>query len=361
MRKHGIATAAIALSATLLLSAAAAAQDVPFRGEVTTVADDASTPLLDLMRSRASEFLLRSGEDCVWIGYHVTARERLRDSRFHGGCDSHGNEVTVTDGVTVRRGADEGIEPEGSERKAVLYLYRSDASLRRVRLLELDERYRFTIQLLWLQDVPPERSLDALEELLNGAGVSDDLRESALTAIAVHQGSRPGRILEGIVRSGRDVDLREQALFWFGFTIDPEDIGPLRRLEGDLRPSGLREHLTFVYYLQKSDAATERLIDMARGDADREVREQAIFWLGQLASARAAEELGRLVEDDPDAEIRAQAVFALSQLESPRGLELLMRVAGTSPNPDVRRAAIFWIGQSGDPRAVDFLEQLLRD
>jgi len=349
------------LISILFLSAAAAAQDVPFRGEVTTVADDTSMPLRDLMRSRASDFLLQSGEDCVWIGYSVLARERMRDSRFHGGCGRHGGEVTVIDGVTVRRGADEGIEPDGSESKAVLYLYRGDARLRRVRLLELSERYRFTIQLLWLEDVPRERSLDALEETLNEAGSSDRLRAETLAAIAVHQGPRPGRILEGIVRSGRDVDLREQALFWFGFTIDPEDIGPLRRLEANLRPSGLREHLTFVYYLQKSEAATERLIEMARGDADREVREQAIFWLGQLASARAAEELGRLVEDDPDAEIRAQAVFALSQLDSPRGLELLMRVASTNPHPDVRRAAIFWIGQSGDARAVDFFEQLLRD
>ena len=41
------------------------------------------------------------------------------------------------------------------------------------------------------------------------------------------------------------------------------------------------------------------------------------------------------------------------------GVPQLIRVAKTNRNPEVREQAVFWLGQSEDPRALDFIEQIL--
>ncbi len=42
------------------------------------------------------------------------------------------------------------------------------------------------------------------------------------------------------------------------------------------------------------------------------------------------------------------------------GVPKLIEVARINRNRDVRRQAMFWLGQSGDPRALRFFEDVLR-
>ena len=68
-------------------------------------------------------------------------------------------------------------------------------------------------------------------------------------------------------------------------------------LAADARLTGaeLRRHYTFVLSQRGEDAAVDRLIAIARGDADREVRRQAVFWLGQSRNPRARRYLEAVV------------------------------------------------------------------
>ncbi|MCG8467689.1 MAG: HEAT repeat domain-containing protein [Gemmatimonadetes bacterium] len=103
-----------------------------------------------------------------------------------------------------------------------------------------------------------------------------------------------------------------------------------------------------------------RLLEIARGHRSRDVRRQAVFWLGQEASERATEGLTSIIEDDGELEVREHAIFALSQRhEEPAAFETLMRLARSSPEPSLRRTAIFWLGQSDDPRVLELLEEIL--
>jgi hypothetical protein len=337
----------------------ARAQELPFSGDVTVVADDTSKPLLAVLENRAAERLSASGESRLYVGYRVETRESLRKaewSRHDGGCRS----VTIIDGVRISHN-DEGIKRVGSEYKAVLYKYGKSgtgAKLERLSILDMYDEYRFTVPLLWLQSVEAGRSLVALGELSAG-GLGENISEDALPAVALHKGEEPKRILKGIVFGNRSLDLREDALFWFGFTLDPGDISGLKEMETSLDHPDLREKLTFVYYLQKSEPAIERMIHMARNDKSRDVREQAIFWLGQLAGAKIADELEDIVENDPEIEIKKQAVFALSQMDTPDSIDRLMKIARTNESPTVRKQALFWLSQSSDERAVELLEEIL--
>jgi hypothetical protein len=104
-----------------------------------------------------------------------------------------------------------------------------------------------------------------------------------------------------------------------------------------------------------------RLLRLARDDGvSRDVRKQAVFWLGQAAGEAAARGLDSLVyANDVDREVREQAVFALSQRPRDEGVPLLIRVVRTNRDPEIRKKALFWLGQSGDPRALALFEEIL--
>ena len=69
----------------------------------------------------------------------------------------------------------------------------------------------------------------------------------------------------------------------------------------------------------------------------------------------AAEDDDREDRDDS----RDAAVFALSQLRGKQGVAPLIEVARTNKDPQVRQKAMFWLGQSGDPRAAALFREIL--
>jgi hypothetical protein len=86
--------------------------------------------------------------------------------------------------------------------------------------------------------------------------------------------------------AAQPLEARKRALFWAGQQRAGR-VDELVALDARLEGSELRRHYTFVLSQRPEDAAVDRLIAIARGDADRAVRRQAIFWLGQSRSARA--------------------------------------------------------------------------
>lgn len=104
-------------------------------------------------------------------------------------------------------------------------------------------------------------------------------------------------------------------------------------------------------------AAALALVHLAREGEHEELRSQSLFWLAQSRDPRAARWIREAIARDPAGEVREQGVFALSQIENstPELLALLRE----SEDRDVKRQAIFWLGQSDDPRATAELERLL--
>jgi len=101
------------------------------------------------------------------------------------------------------------------------------------------------------------------------------------------------------------------------------------------------------------------LIDLARHDANHQVRRHAIFWLGQKAGDKAAGELRRAVDEDPDDDVRKHAVFAISQLPRERAVPMLIDLVKNHKSREVRKRAIFWLAETEDPRALQLIEEIL--
>ena len=116
--------------------------------------------------------------------------------------------------------------------------------------------------------------------------VSSKLRDDIFLAVSRSDGSQASRWLASVVTDANETEhTREQAMFWMGQgrgpTID------LVRLYGRLDRPSLRTHYTFVLSQRRDRQALDKLIDIAEHDGDREVRHQALFWLGQSKDPRA--------------------------------------------------------------------------
>lgn len=110
-------------------------------------------------------------------------------------------------------------------------------------------------------------------------------------------------------------------------------------------------------------SAHDRLIGIARDDdRPRDIRESAIFWLGQAAGEHASAALEKLVDDeDEELSVREHAIFALSQRSITECFEPLSRIARTSRHPQLREKAFFWLAQHDDPRVIALFEDVLLD
>lgn len=97
-----------------------------------------------------------------------------------------------------------------------------------------------------------------------------------------------------LVRSDEaPMDTRKDALFWLGQSDIATD--ELTRLYDRSQPFALREQWTFVLSQQHDDVALDKLIEIARGDSDVEIRKRAMFWLGQSRDPKAIQFLHDLI------------------------------------------------------------------
>ena len=213
-------------------------------------------------------------------------------------------------------------------------------------------------RLVWLEDADPQDSVRALTALAraNEGGKGDDPAEEAVMAISLHGLPQADAALEELATGSEPEDIREAAIFWLGQTRGRRGYEVLSRVLREDPDQDIREKAIFSLSQSEVPEAVDRIVEVARGDRDPEIRSHALFWLSQGQETRS-DVILEAVSRDPDPEVREQAVFALSQLDD--GTELLVRVVRESRDPELRKKALLWLGQSEDPRAMEFLGELL--
>lgn len=173
-----------------------------------------------------------------------------------------------------------------------------------------------------------------------------DVRDHEVAALRVYVGGRWRPAREATTDLG---------------TVPAREAGEFLLRLADRGTSRVAKEAVFPATLADSITVWPALIRLARNEErPRDVRTNAVFWLGQAAGEVATAQLDDIVRDDGvDREVRKQAVFALSQRPRDEGIPALIRVAKTSRDPEVRKQALFWLGQSNDPRAIDVFEEIL--
>lgn len=213
----------------------------------------------------------------------------------------------------------------------------------------------------WLQDVKPADSISYLLALAEAdeSGRQHGVAEGAIAAIAMHQDPSADQALAKLMTPGHSERLIEQATFWAGVARGSRGYEIITAELARNDSFSFRKHAVFALSQNSDPRAQQKIIDMARHDADPEVRGESLFWLAQAAGRKVAGVIAGAIEDDPNTEVKKKAVFALSQMPPDEGVPLLIQQAQKNANPVVRKEAMFWLGQSRDPRALDFITSVL--
>jgi HEAT repeat protein len=102
-------------------------------------------------------------------------------------------------------------------------------------------------------------------------------------------------LLDQAVNTKNSMEIRKQALFWAGQN-GSVDLAKLGALYDKAPEEEFKNQVIFVLSQRgKSPEAVDKLIDIAKNEKNRELRKQAIFWLGQSHDPRAVKALQELI------------------------------------------------------------------
>jgi HEAT repeat protein len=208
----------------------------------------------------------------------------------------------------------------------------------------------------WMSQSHDPRVTGMLDSIVTHEG-DRRVREKALFALSQQNDPRALATLRRFAeQDAAPEDLREKAVFWIGQEHGDSSQAYLKQLFARVTNQDLKEKILFA--ISQSGGASEWLLSVAGDEKQPDnVREKALFWAGQ--SGVPVPRLLDLLSRMSDTHLREQIVFALSQRNEPAAVDALMHIAKSDRDPEIRKKAVFWLGQSSDPRAAQFLQELV--
>jgi HEAT repeat protein len=181
------------------------------------------------------------------------------------------------------------------------------------------------------------------------------LREKAVFLLSQKQSSETETLLLDVLNNDPSRSVREQALFWMGQVHTDRAAAALEEIATSSPDMALRAkaiHPLHEHGSARAAAVLRRLAESAQ--TPDEVREQAIFWIGQRRSQENADFLRSLFDkvdkSESNDEIRKKIMFSLSQMRGYGNDRWLLAIALDDANSeDLRGHALFTAGQAGIP------------
>ena len=238
--------------------------------------DEATDLLLQVARSDPSSDV--RAEAIQWLG-------QSRSSRA----------VTALDSIAANATDDDILD------KAVFALSqtrdeRSDAALRRIASDERKSTHARTQAIFWFGQTHRDADDTRFLRELFGRTRNEEIQGSVIQAISQAHTPEATRWLIDIARDKSvSIEARKNALFWAG--QGGVGVRQLVDLYDEMKgQSEIQNQLIFVFSQRQRDPeAVDKLMDIAKNDPDRDVRKQAIFWLGQSHDPRVKQFLLDLI------------------------------------------------------------------
>jgi len=210
-----------------------------------------------------------------------------------------------------------------------------------------------------LDDVEPRASIALLAGLAAAKTKSSDDADGEIAAIAYHADAAATSALGELSGQPHPRELREKALFWLGQARGADGASIVEHAATTDADPELRANAVFDLSQSRAMDAYASIHRIAQSDSSNHVREQALFWMAQTEDPRADADITAAIQRESSADVREQAVFALSQLKSDRADAALIALIRGSYPREVKKQALFWLGQSGSAQALAFLDEVL--
>ncbi len=366
MKHRGASLAAAGILFLLVGARAGFGQQPSLLGKVQVLDREGGT-LAQRMQAAARTFRRDTPAGLYFTGYLFAARHsvhmgegRESDAPYSVGIKSEEIKIRRIRPGESKTGASMHTDEDRSGPAGIVLLHRVEGGKSEIldgQIIDPDRTYTFDeAPVFWLGEAAAAESLRLLEELFEDA--SHGLQRRLVFAISMHDSSEVEPFLRRVALGDYDTEVRKNAIFWMG-----NRPGSLRQLKGiypQVPGTELKKQVVFAMSLSRDEEAVREMIRIARQEDNREVRKNAVFWIGQKASQEAEAALREVVADSKeDEDVKKSAVFAISQLPEDRSVPMLISIAKTNPSAAVRKNAIFWLGQTGGEEALKFFEEIL--
>ncbi len=211
----------------------------------------------------------------------------------------------------------------------------------------------------WLSQVDSDRAVVMLDSIL-AATDDPEIQDKAVFALSQHDSRAARQSLRRYAeRTNISSDIREKAVFWLGQSDDPEDATFLRTLFPKVQDFDLKDKILFSLS-QNDDAASGRfLAEVARNTNENIELRKKALFWLGQRDETSGVEIATLYGTFTDREIKEQLIFVLSQKDDKAAIDKLIDIARREPDRELRKKAIFWLSQSDDPRVPDILASIL--
>jgi HEAT repeat protein len=210
----------------------------------------------------------------------------------------------------------------------------------------------------WLSQVHDPRAVDMLVQILNSNG-ERALREKALFALSQQSNPKAVAVLRDFAEDEKQPsDLRERAIFSLGQRRGGEETEYLRTLYRKLTDANLKEKVLFAL-TQTRGRGNDTFILGVANDPKEPLELRKKAIFNLGQTGIDIAQLGSLYSSLDDRDLREQVIFAIAQRHEAGAIDKLMDIARADPDREMRKKAIFWLGQSRDPRATQFLAELI--
>jgi HEAT repeat protein len=191
--------------------------------------------------------------------------------------------------------------------------------------------------------------------------VDVEAQRRAIHAISELPEERGIPLLRDIAESHPNTELREEAIFWLGQVGDGSTADLLASFARNDVSEEVQKKAIFALSELEDELGVPHLRDLAKSNLPDEIREEVVFWLGQVGGASVADELEAFARNDESREVQKKAIFALSEIDDASGTQRLINLAKSHPNSDMQAEAVFWLGQRGGGEIADILADFARN
>lgn len=181
------------------------------------------------------------------------------------------------------------------------------------------------------------------------------LRRKAIFLVSQKQTDATEDILLDAARNDPDPEVKQQAVFWLSQVGTEKAVAALDSILSRSSDPSLQEKAIFALSQHRGGRAAAALrAYVERKDAPEEMREKAVFWLGQSNDTENPAFLRSVYSRTGNDALKQKILFALSQSRGRENQQFLLDVArNKNETIDVRKQALFWAGQSGSVNTAD--------
>ena len=210
----------------------------------------------------------------------------------------------------------------------------------------------------WLSQVGTERAVGALDSILR-TSKDPSLQEKAVFALSQHDSPKASQALRAYAeRPDLPENVREKAIFWIGQSGGKENEAYLRSLYGRLKEVELRNKVLFSISQAGGPENMRWLLGVVRDNTQPVELRKQALFWAGQGDASMAD-LASLYSTLNVRELREQVIFVYSQRDDSAAVDRLLEIARRDPDTELRKKALFWLGQSSDPRAAKALQEII--